>query len=180
MRDEGLDIENRLRFRSIEMNANSQQTAAFSLQRDVWGRLILTLADGRQLVGVEVSRAFPISAPGEHVCLCDAEGHEVMCIEDPSTLPPKVLEIIDEELSRREFVPLVVRIDSVLADTDPSQWRIVTDRGPTTFLMEDSDNDVRRLGPNRILLVDAHGIRYLIPDTSCLDAASRRILDRYL
>ena len=46
--------------------------------------------------------------------------------------------------------------------------------------MEDSDNDVRRLGPNRILLVDTHGIRYLIPDTRRLDAVSRRILDRYL
>ena len=57
---------------------------------------------------------------------------------------------------------------------------VVTNRGPTTFLMEDSDNDVRRLGPNRILLVDIHGIRYLIADTRRLDAASRRILDRYL
>ena len=46
--------------------------------------------------------------------------------------------------------------------------------------MEDSDNDVRRLGANRILLVDTHGIRYLIPDASRLDAASRRILERYL
>ena len=102
------------------------------------------------------------------------------CIEDPSTLPPAVLEILDEELARREFVPVVVRIEKVSADRDPSQWRIVTDRGPTTFLMEDSDNDVRRLGPNRILLVDTHGIRYLIPDTRRLDGTSRRILDRYL
>ncbi len=46
--------------------------------------------------------------------------------------------------------------------------------------MEDSDNDVRRLGPNRFLLVDAHGIRYLIPNARRLDSGSRRILDRYL
>ena len=63
---------------------------------------------------------------------------------------------------------------------DPSQWRVVTDRGPTAFMIEDADNDVRRLGPNRILLVDTHGIRYLIPDVRQLDGASRRILDRYL
>jgi hypothetical protein len=169
-----------LRFRSLTMNTNSQQTGAFTLHRDVWGQLVLTLADGRRLVGVEVSRAFPISAPDEHVCLCDAEGHEVTCVDDPTKLPPEVLETIEEELARREFVPIVVRIESVQADADPSQWQIVTDRGPTTFLMEDSDNDVRRLGPYRILLVDAHGIRYLIPDTRRLDSASRRILDRYL
>lgn len=169
----------RLRFRRKIMN-NASTPADFTLQRDVWGQLVLTLADGRRLVGVEVARAFPISAPAEYVSICDAEGHEVMCIEDPSALPPAVLAILDEELARREFLPIVLRIEEVFADTDPSQWRIVTDRGPTTFWMEDSDNDVRRLGPNRILLVDSHDIRYLIADTRRLDGVSRRILGRYL
>jgi len=162
------------------MNAESDARSDFAFERDVWGQLVLTLANGRRLEGVEVVRAFPISAPGEHISICDGEGHEVLCIEDPSTLPPQVLEIVDEELAQREFIPVVVRIKEVFADSDPSQWRIVTDRGPTTFLIEDSDNDVRRLGPNRILLVDTHGICYLIPDTRRLDAASRRILDRYV
>lgn len=154
--------------------------ADFTLDRNAWGQLVLTHADGRRLEGVEVVRAFPISAPGEFVSIADAEGHEVVCIDDLSALPPRLQETIEVELAQREFTPTVVRIESVAADADPSQWRVVTSRGPTTFLMEDSDNDVRRLGPNRILLVDAHGIRYLIPDASRLDAASRRILDRYL
>lgn len=162
------------------MNANAPTFGTFTLERDVWGQLALTLADGRRLDGVEVARAFPISAPEEYISICDAEGHEVLCIEDPSTLPPSLWGMLDEELSRREFVPLVIRIDEVLADTDPSQWSLETDRGPTTFLMDDSDSDVRRLGPNRILLVDTHGIRYLISDTRRLDNHSRRILDRYL
>jgi hypothetical protein len=91
-----------------------------------------------------------------------------------------VLQAIEEELARREFVPIVVRIEEVSANIDPARWRVVTDRGPTTFLIEDEDNDVRRLGPNGMLLVDTHGIRYLIPDVRKLDSASRRILDRYL
>ena len=162
------------------MTTEKKTTPDFTLERDAWGQLVLTLADGRRLVGVEPARAFPISGPSGFVSICDAEGHEVVCIEDPSALPPEVRQILEEELARREFVPVVQRIDKILADTDPSEWHIVTDRGPTTFLMEDSDNDVRRLGPHRILLVDTHGIRYLIPDTRRLDGASRRILDRYL
>ena len=164
------------------MNAPTHNTPDdFTLQRDAWGQLTLSLADGRQLTGVEVARAFPISAPGEYVSICDAEGHEVLCIEDPSTLPPNGAGAHSTRSwpgasSCRSWCGS----KQVLADTDPSQWRIVTDRGPTTFLMEDSDNDVRRLGPNRILLVDTHGIRYLIPDTRRLDGGSRRILDRYL
>lgn len=162
------------------MSTDTRAIGDFTINRDAWGQLVLRWADGRQLVGVEAARAFPISAPEEYVSICDAEGHEVICIEDPNGLQPAVLEILEEELARREFVPVVVRIENVFADTDPSQWQIVTNRGPVTFLMEDSDNDVRRLGPNRILLVDTHGIRYLIPDTRRLDSVSRRILDRYL
>jgi hypothetical protein len=131
-------------------------------------------------VGIEPVRAFPISHPAGLLSICDAEGHELTFIEEPNVLRPEVRRMLEEDLGRREFVPVVRRIKRVLADSDPSEWRIVTDRGPTTFLMEDSDNDVRRLGANRILLVDTHGIRYLIPDASRLDAASRRILERYL
>jgi hypothetical protein len=152
----------------------------FALEFDAWGQLMLSCPDGRRFVGVEPVRAFPISHPQGLLSICDAEGHELTCIEDPSVLRPEVRRMLEEELGRREFVPVVRRIKRVMADSDPSEWQIVTDRGPTTFLMEDSDNDVRRLGVNRILLVDTHGIRYLIADASRLDAGSRRILERYL
>jgi hypothetical protein len=152
----------------------------FTLARDAWGRLVLTISDGRRLEGVEAARAFPISASDEYVSICDAEGHEVLCIENPGDLPTAMQKILNDELARREFVPVVMQIEKVSADSDPSQWSIITDRGPTSFLMEDSDNDVRRLGSHSILLVDTHGIRYLIPDTRKLDGASRRILDKYL
>lgn len=162
------------------MNQPASTIPDFSLERDVWGQLVLTFAEGRRLVGVEVARAFPISAPEEYISIIDADGHEVMCIKDPNTLPRNPMHMLAEELTRREFVPIVQRIEEVQADADPSHWSIVTDRGPTTFLMEDSDNDVRRLAGHQILLVDTHGIRYLIPDTRRLDSHSRRILDRYL
>ena len=33
---------------------------------------------------------------------------------------------------------------------------------------------------SRVLIVDSHGIRYLIPDYRTLDATSRRLLERYI
>jgi hypothetical protein len=162
------------------MNTDAQTHADFTLDRDAWGRLVLTHADQRRTEDVDVVRAFPISSPNEIISICDAGGHEIVCIDDIGTLPPRLREVVEKELADREFTPVVERIESVAADADPSQWRVTTNRGPVAFLMEDSDNDVRRLGPDRILLVDAHGIRYLIPDARRLDAASRRILDRYL
>jgi len=158
----------------------AEQLAArgFQLHRDAFDRLVLTDADGRILVGVEPVRAFPISSPQEWLSIVDAEGREVLCIREFGDLPSELRPILEEELSRREFVPIIQRITGVTADVDPSQWHVETDRGPTSFLL-DSEDDVRRLGPYKALFIDTHGIRYLIPDTRVLDYASRRILDRY-
>jgi hypothetical protein len=150
----------------------------FALERDVFGQLVLTDADGRQLTGVEPARAFPISCPDEWLSLCDADGKEVLCIRELDKLPTDLRSILEEELGRREFVPIIKNILRVADETDPSEWEVETDRGPTTFLL-DSEDDVRRLGPYRALFIDTHGIRYLLPDTRNLNSQSRRIMERY-
>ena len=66
------------------------------------------------------------------------------------------------------------------ADADILRSRVMSDCGSTTFLMEDCDNDIRRLGLYRVLLVDTCGIHDLIPDMQQIDNFSRRILARYL
>jgi hypothetical protein len=150
----------------------------FTLDRDIFGQLVLTDADGRKWSGVEPSRAFPISCPAQWVSLCDAEGHEILCVRGLDKLSPEVRAVLEEELARREFVPQIKNILNVADAADPSQWEVETDRGTTTFLL-DSEDDVRRLGPNQALFIDTHGIRYLIPDTRQLNSRSRRLIARY-
>ena len=41
-------------------------------------------------------------------------------------------------------------------------------------------DNVRKLGPNRALILDSHGLRYLVPDAQQLDSHSRRLMARYL
>jgi hypothetical protein len=151
----------------------------FSLDRDAWGRLVLIDTNGRRHVGVDPVRAFPISDPAHSISLCDAEGREVAFIEILADLPAPVRQLLETELAQREFVPVIERILRVSSDISPSDWEVETDRGRTEFTLN-NDDDVRRLGPHRALLIDTRGIRYLIPDTRTLDAASRRILERYL
>jgi hypothetical protein len=150
----------------------------FTLQRDVFGQLVLTDADGRTWTGAEPARAFPISCPEEWISICDAEGKEILCIRQLDKLPAELRNMLDEELGRREFVPQILDILKVADDSDPSEWEVETDRGATTFLL-DSEDDVRRLGPNQAIFIDTHGIRYIIPDTRKLNSKSRRILERY-
>jgi hypothetical protein len=153
--------------------------APFALHHDAWGRLVLSDAAGRQHVGVEPVRAFPITDPRHGIALCDADGHELHWIDDLDALPPPLRSILEADLARREFVPVLRRILTVSAPVEPSEWEVETDRGRTRFVLN-SEDDVRRLDDRRALIVDAHGTRYLIADVDALDGTSRRLLERYL
>src|SRR5262249_33759950 len=115
---------------------------------------------------------------GHGLSLCDAEGHELVWVETLAELPPHLRRLIEDELARREFVPVIRRIVAVSSPVDPSEWEVQTERGRTYFVLN-SEDAVHRLDEHRALLTDSHGIRYLIPDTRALDATSRRLLERY-
>lgn len=149
------------------------------LAQDPWGRLVLTLGDGIVHQGVIPVRAFPISDPAHWVALCDAEGRELACIPDLQALTPETRELLEEEMARREFVPVIQRVHQVSSYLEPAEWTVDTNRGRTRFVLK-SEDDVRRLGPFSAMIQDAQGIRYLVPDTRDLDAYSRRAVDRYL
>ena len=151
----------------------------FGLEHDAWGRLLLIDADGRQHTGVELVRAFPLSDPRRGISICDLKGRELVWIGDLDALPPLLIRQIEEELAKREFVPIIRRILKVSAPVEPSEWEVETDRGRTTFVLN-SEDDVHELDEHRALLTDANSIRYLIPDLRQLDAHSRRLLERYL
>ncbi len=155
------------------------QLDGITLQYDSFGRLVLVDTNGRRHVGVEPIRSFPLSAPQQGISICNAEGVEVLWIEDLQAIPEGARQLIVDELGRREFMPVIQRIVSVSSNADPSRWEVQTDRGPTEFLLK-SEDDVRRIGPHGAILLDAAGMRYLVPDTKKLDAASRRVLERYL
>ncbi len=161
-------------------SVNGQSEAQpFGLSHDAWGRLVLTDADGQRHSGVEPVRAFPLSDPRHGVALCDAHGRELLWIDDLDALPPPLARRIEDEFAQREFVPVIHRIRHVSSPMEPSEWDVETDRGRTRFVLNDEE-DVHPLNEYRALLTDAHGIRYLIPDTRQFDAHSRRLLERYL
>ena len=159
---------------------DAQQQAPFLLERTSLGKLVLTSAQGERFIGVLPVRAFPILAPEEGISLLSTEGHEVAWVDRLSDLPAGHQSLIEEELARREFMPVLVRIVDVSSFSTPCTWTVETDRGRTEFVLR-GDEDIRRIGTGRSLLVaDAHGIHYLVPDQKALDAQSKRILDRFL
>jgi hypothetical protein len=158
---------------------STEFSPAFSLSRDSTGRLIVTDAQGRRHENVEPVRAFPISDPEHWISLCDQSGREVAQVSDLGQLAADQRELLQAELTRREFVPVVRRIISISSLAEPCEWQVETDRGATSFVLN-SDEHVRKLGAEKALILDSHGLRYLVPDAKQLDEASRKLLARYL
>ena len=154
-------------------------TATFSLLKDDRGQLAVLDDAGRRHENIEPIRAFPISDPEHWISLCDPNGKEVVQVRDLNELAADQRELLLSELTRREFVPVIRRIESISSLAEPCEWFVETDRGPTSFVLN-SDEHVRKLGQDRALILDSNGLRYLVPDAKQLDAHSRRLLSRYL
>ncbi|CAM5784359.1 DUF1854 domain-containing protein [Ottowia pentelensis] len=150
-----------------------------ALQRDAFGRLVLTDAQGQAHLGVVAVRAFPIAAPDEGISLLDGDGHELAWIEHLADCPAPQRELIEQALRQREFMPVLKRLRSVSSFATPSIWDVDTDRGPTRFTLK-GEEDIRRLGPDLLIVNDMHGVQYLIRDLASMDRASRKLLDRFL
>lgn len=154
--------------------------SSLQLHRDARGRLVLTLPDGTVHPGVVPVRAFPLAAPGEGLSLVGADGHELVWLDRFDDLPAQPRSLIQEELAVREFVPTITRILNVSSFSTPSTWQVETDRGPTQFVLK-GEEDIRRLrGRTALLIASGEGVHYAIADSTALDRASRRLLERFL
>jgi hypothetical protein len=150
--------------------------APWRLERAAHGRLDFTAADGTRHVDVDVLRGFPVSAPAGPVAVVAADGTELAWIESLADLEPPVRGMLESELSQREFRPLILRIESV-SDGEPTEWSVVTDRGPRRFTVAHAD-DVAYTSDGGAFVTDTVGVRYHIAQVSRLDGRSRRLLVR--
>jgi hypothetical protein len=166
--------------RSFTADAEDESIMSdFELETDADGRLVFIDADGHRHAGVVPVRCFPLTDPERWLALCDRHGKELVLITNPAELPTETAAVLGDYRRRHEFFPQIERIEQITVRPDAVEWRVTTDRGAHSFQIR-SDDDVRRLSPQTVLVIDAAGTHYRIADVAKLDAASRKLLDRYL
>ena len=151
---------------------------AHRLERDTLGHLVFTDAKGERHIGVYPVRAFPITAPAAGIGMMNQSGKEVYWYPDVALIPKAELNLIEEELAAREFMPVIQRIIKVSTFATPSIWDIETDRGPTRIRLK-GEEDIRRIAGNTLLIADSNGLQFLIKDATQLDKTSKKLLDRF-
>jgi len=151
----------------------------FQLERDAFGRLVLTDAEGVRHVGVVPVRAFPLTAPDDGISLVGSDGRELVWIDRMDVLPASLRRLLDEDLVARDFAPTLLKLHKVSSFGVPSTWQVSTDRGESSFVLK-AEEDIRRLEGGALLIASAHGVQFRIPDVKSLDRASRKLLERFL
>ncbi len=162
------------------MNTSANAMVDFELFCDTQGSWVCRVAGGEPQVGVQVVRAFPLSAPDEAISIVGPDGHEAVFVARLDALDDARRAAVAQALSQREFSPVIQRIREVSSFGTPSTWQVDTDRGPTELVLK-VEEDIRRLpGQRRLLITSAHGVVFDIPDRNALDRSSRRFLERFL
>ncbi len=143
------------------------------LQPAAPGHLWVRLPSWSEPQQVSAVRCFPLTDPLRFIALVDAQGRELLCIDELAALEEEAQRLVLGSVTERDFVPVIEHIERIDVAAGQSEWKVRTDRGRTTFLL-DQDDQLRNLGRGRWIVTDAWGGRYIIEDLERLDAASRR------
>jgi Domain of unknown function (DUF1854) len=163
------------RFRLSEASLNVD-AAALKFALDQRGRLMAENDRGDRFMGLTPLRLFPMTDPDNWITIFDEVGKELCCVPSIAALDPKSATALRTALSDSEFIPTIQRVVKISGNDPPCRWLVETDRGTTEFIIKD-EKDLRRLSEWKVLIVDARGIRYSVPDVRKLNAYGRRAVE---
>jgi CO/xanthine dehydrogenase FAD-binding subunit len=125
---------------------------------------------------VRLRRAFPWTSPDRYVSVRDAEGKELLLIDDLSSLEPDQRVTIERSLADGSFIPKIIRVREVDVRFGYQQWRVETDRGAAEFRVQERE-DIRFLPDGRFRIKDADGTVYEMVRLDQLDEKSRGAIE---
>ena len=129
---------------------------------------------------IMVRRLMPLSNPNSYISLAADEDTEIGILVNPSELTPESLKILQEELDKRYFTPIIQKIYRVKEHFGIHEWEVETERGRVTFSVRGLNQNIKQVPPARLFITDVRGNRYDIPDYRELDAQSYLQIQRHL
>lgn len=122
----------------------------------------------------------PLSNPTSYISLAVDEDTEIGILVDPLQLDPESLKILQAELDKRYFTPVIQKVYRVKEQFGIHEWEVQTERGKATFSVRGLNQNIKQVPPARLFVTDVRGNRYDIPDYRKLDAESFQQIQRHL
>jgi len=146
------------------------------------GSAYVTIRDEMTVIGARFMRVCPLTDPDRYLAIVgpDPNGRDFGLLRNWRRLDAASREVVAAELQRRYLHPTVKRILSVKDYYGVAVCTFETDRGVREVTLRDVQDNAIYLGPSRVLLTDAEGNRFDIPDIAALDPTSRALLAEIL
>ena len=142
--------------------------------------LILTENGEETRVGpVEAKRAFPFESEDEFIVLEDEKGADRGFIRSLADRSEGERAILGRALEMRYFMPKITKIEKVNDRYGFSYFKVETTSGPTEFTVRDPYKSIVQNG-KRLIITDADGNRFEIPDVDALEKKDRKKIEQYL
>lgn len=144
------------------------------------GFVRLAIGEHETYPRVALYRAFPFTYQDRYISVRDMEGKEIGMIKELRAFDEATVKLIERELERRYFTPIIRRIESIKEEFGYAYWTVETDAGPRRFTVREMQYNVLLLSPEHVLIIDVDGNRYEIPNYERLDAKSRKYIENLL
>jgi len=139
--------------------------------------LRITIAGDRSCLRVIPMYSFPLSLRDQYISLRDMGGNELGMIKNLDELDKDARKLLEEELRKRYFTPLIREIKSISDKFGVVEWEVETDRGPKKFITRSLHDSLKESGTG-LIVTDMENNRYEIRDHSQLDPHSLAILTK--
>lgn len=144
------------------------------------GSITLEIEGKKRFERVILRRCFPLTNPNQYISVQDCEEREIGMIKDISKLSPESRRVVEAELERRYFIPVIKRILALKEKGGIVEWEVETNKGPRKFITYGIHNAVRALGLRRLIVTDVDGNRYEILDWAELDPKSMALIGKVI
>lgn len=131
----------------------------------------------RCLLAARVRRCFPFSSGTEFISVQDGAGVEVGILRSLESLDEGSRRVVQEELDRRYFTPVIQRIVTLRQEASMWCWEVETQRGLASFYLRAVRDSIHEVAPRRWQITSMDGQRYEIRDLSQLDNRSQLLFE---
>ena len=150
--------------------------------RDEEGRLLASVGDEFTVLSPRFLRVSPLTDPDRYLSIrgTGPNDKEFGILRNWRRLDRDSRALVEAELARRYLYPRVSGIVSLKDYAGLQLCTFDTDRGLREVTLRDVRDNVVYLGSARVIITDAEGNRYDIPDVAALDNRSRALLAEIL
>jgi len=147
----------------------TQEEGAFHLR--------IEILDDQCILSGRIKRIFPLSSANEYFSVQNSDDEEVAILRSLNGLDPESRALVDKELDRRYFSPLITKINSV--KQVPGMWSfdVETNRGPIVFHVRNWRENSYEVETNRWHITSVDGQRFEILDLDALDKPSQKLVE---